>query len=177
MPPRTSRRSQRRVPVTVDDIPNILQETFTLVAIPTNTSLKILWEKLCQTYRLSLRHNLTSHLFPYWILDNVCERAIPLMIDAVYEKHAAQFTSWPRLLSERFGEELPRWRVILFLGPLPQNRVRALQAVTLGRTSITLDSVFRRLCDVRAKTRAPANGPSDFKAKEIKACCGSMSRD
>lgn len=167
MPSRT-RRGNR--PSTIEDA---IQKAYDLVASDPATFVEF-WEDLCRLHRATLRNGATFKGFPKWILDNFPHKTIQNMLEAVYKLYTQKIDAYYPSLGDRFG--IPKWQLVLFLGNLPQNKVKDLNDVLKKRPDITFDTLYRELCQIRLKRQPLPEGPLDFTPSEIKSCSKSMSR-
>ncbi|KJR89804.1 uncharacterized protein SPSK_06353 [Sporothrix schenckii 1099-18] len=126
------------------------------------------WDNLGTAYRKASKAGDTLPSFPRWVLNNVPDAAIEQMMNVVCGKGARKIESYGPGLVERFG--VPQWQFVLFLGPLPQNKVTLLNRIG-KRRGLTFDGLFEELCAERCRDgwELP-KGPFNFSPRELKCC-------
>jgi hypothetical protein len=149
---------------------NAIQKAHNLVApgaTTSITSIKEIWEDLCQLYRADLRSDRTHESFPKWILDQFSDQVIQKLVEA----ECGEESIW------NIKKYAPEWKFVLFLGKLSQRHVKALYDLARNRPNITLDSLYGELCRIQSEQHPLQKGPIHFQPREIRSCSRSKSSD
>lgn len=169
MPARTRGRGGRSNRADEENI-DAIQKARDLTIESGQATLQRAWDDLCQHFQRDRNAGLIHEDFPYWILHNVSDTRIELLIRTVYASSYAKIDAYTTL-QENFG--VPAWQFHLFLGPLPQNQLKRLWHATMDRRGITFDNLYQELCRIRSQKETLPDGPIYFKPKDFEAICRS----